>query len=73
MQEEGRRFLIDRKEISEVLNLITMQYGADVIVAVKARMTENVSAPSMIKAINRCERAARGVSASALSILRARR
>ena len=59
MQEEGRRFLIDRKEISEVLNLITMQYGADVIVAVKARMTENVSAPSMIKAINRCERALR--------------
>lgn len=25
MQEEGRRFLIDRKDISEVLNLITKQ------------------------------------------------
>ena len=59
MQEEVRRFLIDREEISEVLNLITLQYGADVIVAVKARMTENVSASGMIKAINRCERALR--------------
>jgi divalent metal cation (Fe/Co/Zn/Cd) transporter len=47
------------EEISEVLNLITLQYGADVVIAVKARMTENVSAPVMLKAINRCERALR--------------
>jgi cation diffusion facilitator family transporter len=59
LQEEVRRFLVDREEISEVLNLITLQYGADVVIAVKARMTENVSAPVMLKAINRCERALR--------------
>ena len=59
LQEEVRRFLVDREEISEVLNLITLQYGADVVIAVKARMTENVSAPVMLKAINRCERVLR--------------
>ncbi|MEO8656103.1 MAG: cation diffusion facilitator family transporter [Ramlibacter sp.] len=49
------RFLADRSEISEVLNLITLQNGADVVDAVKARMTERASAPAMIEAINRCE------------------
>lgn len=58
LQEEVRRFLIDREEISEVLNLITMQYGDDVI-AIKARMTENVSAPGMIREINHCEHSLR--------------
>jgi divalent metal cation (Fe/Co/Zn/Cd) transporter len=50
------RFLAERSVISEVLNLITLQNGADVVVAVKARMTERASAPAMIEAINRCER-----------------
>jgi divalent metal cation (Fe/Co/Zn/Cd) transporter len=50
------RFLAERSEISEVLDLITLQNGADVVVAVKARMTERASAPAMIEAINRCER-----------------
>lgn len=59
LQEEIHRFLVDREEISDVLNLITLQYGADVVIALKARMTENVSAPEMIKAVNRCERALR--------------
>ncbi len=59
LQEEVHRFLIDREEISEVLNLITLQYGADVVLAVKARMIENVSAPVMIEAINGYERALR--------------
>ena len=59
LQEEIRRFLLAREEIAEVLNLITLQNGADVVIAVKARMTENVSAPAMIAAINRCERALR--------------
>jgi len=59
LQEEIHRFLVDREEISDVLNLITLQYGADVVIALKARMTENVSAPEMIKAVNRCESALR--------------
>jgi len=58
-QEEVRHFLMAREEIAEVLNLITLQNGADVVVAVKARMTENASAPALVEAINRCERALR--------------
>jgi len=59
MQGEIWRFLIVREEIAEVLNLITLQNGADVVVAVKARMTENDSVPAPIAAINRCEHALR--------------
>jgi cation diffusion facilitator family transporter len=59
LQEEICRFLMAREEIAEVLSLITLQNGADVVVAVKARMTERVSAPALVEAINRCERALR--------------
>jgi cation diffusion facilitator family transporter len=59
LQEEISRFLMAREEIAEVLNLITLQNGADVVVAVKARMTERESAPALVAAINRCERALR--------------
>ncbi|MBK5103709.1 MAG: cation diffusion facilitator family transporter [Burkholderiales bacterium] len=59
LQEEIWRFLMAREEIAEVLNLITLQNGADVVVAVKARMTESDSAPVLIAAINRCERTLR--------------
>jgi cation diffusion facilitator family transporter len=51
------RFLMEREEIAEVFNLITLQNGDDVVVAVKARMAETVSAQALIAAINRCERA----------------
>lgn len=59
LRKEVFRFLSEREEVVEVLNLITLQNGADVVVAVKARMTERVSAPALIDAINRCERALR--------------
>jgi cation diffusion facilitator family transporter len=59
LQEEMFRFLTAREEIDEVLNLITLQNGDDIVVAVKARMAENVSAPALINAINQCERALR--------------
>ena len=59
LQEEIGRFLMAREEITEVLNLITLQNGADVVVAVKVRMAERVSAPALVAAINRCERALR--------------
>ncbi len=49
--------------IHEVLNLITLQHGTDVVLAVKARMTENVSAIAMVEAINSCERALRATFA----------
>jgi cation diffusion facilitator family transporter len=59
MQDDIHRFLMAREEVAEVLNLITLQNGADVVVAVKARMTERDSAPALVAAINRCERALR--------------
>jgi cation diffusion facilitator family transporter len=49
------QFLINRREIAEVYNLITLQNGDDLVVAVKARMEEKTSAHAMIVAINRCE------------------
>jgi hypothetical protein len=49
--------LTGREEISNVLNVITLQHGADVVVAVKARMTESISAIAMVEAINSCEHA----------------
>jgi cation diffusion facilitator family transporter len=54
-----RALLSERSEIAEVVTLITLQNGNDVFVAVKARMTEVVSAPAQIEAINRCENALR--------------
>lgn len=56
LQDEIRLFLADREEIAEVLNLITLQNGTDVVVAVKAKMKESDSALKMVEAINHCER-----------------
>jgi len=59
LQREITRFLFGRTEVAEVLNLITLQHGAYVVIAIKARMAERDSAPRMIAAINDCERALR--------------
>jgi cation diffusion facilitator family transporter len=58
-REAMLRFLNARAEVAEVFNLITLQNGADVVVAVKARMANYPSAAAMIDAINCCERALR--------------
>jgi cation diffusion facilitator family transporter len=50
-------FLNDRPEVAEVLNLITLQMGPDVMVAVKARMMPATSDRHLIDAINTVERA----------------
>jgi cation diffusion facilitator family transporter len=50
-------FLNDRPEVDEVLNLITLQMGPDVMVAVKARMMPATSDRDLIDAINTVERA----------------
>jgi hypothetical protein len=47
-------FFEKREEIDHVFNLLTLQLGNDVMVAVKAKMD---SAESLIEAINRCEAA----------------
>jgi divalent metal cation (Fe/Co/Zn/Cd) transporter len=48
-------FLQQRDEIDHVFNLLTLQLGNDVMVAVKAKMAPMDSAESLMQAINRCE------------------
>jgi cation diffusion facilitator family transporter len=50
-------FINDRPEVDVVLNLITLQMGPDVMVAVKARMAPARDQLSLIQAINEVERA----------------
>lgn len=54
-----RDFLEARPEVARVLNLIATQNGEDIVVAVKAQMSEEQSARKLIDAINGCERALR--------------
>ena len=53
---EMKTFLGQRSEIQEVFNLLTMQFGPDAMVAVKARMVPTGSEQNMIEAINQVER-----------------
>ena len=50
-------FLSARPEVAQVLNLITLQMGPDVMVAVKAKMVPMPSDIALIEAINVVERA----------------
>jgi cation diffusion facilitator family transporter len=49
------QFLQKQDGIDQVFNLLTLQLGRDVMVAVKAKMVKMDSAESLVKAINRCE------------------
>ena len=53
--DQMKAFLAERSEIAQVYNLLTMQFGPDAMVAVKARMVPTGSENGMIKAINRVE------------------
>lgn len=50
-----RAFLVARSEVTEVYNLLTLQMGEGILLAVKARMAETASATAMVDAINRVE------------------
>lgn len=50
-----RAFLAARSEVAEVYNLLTLQMGEGILLAVKARMVETASATAMVDAINRVE------------------
>ncbi len=52
---EIKRLLEARPEIETILNLITLQLGPQIMVAVKAKMTKVHSADQLIKNINACE------------------
>lgn len=54
-----REWLEDRPEVVRVFNLITLQLGDDIMVAVKAELREQPGSRQLIDAINACERALR--------------
>lgn len=49
-------FLAERPEIEELYNVLTMQFGPDAMVAIKARMVITGSEEGMLRAINQVER-----------------
>jgi cation diffusion facilitator family transporter len=50
-----KQILESRPEVDKVLNVITQQLGPNIMVAVKAKMTEAGSADQLISNINTCE------------------
>lgn len=56
---EMEAFLRERPEVSELFSLLTMQFGPDAMVAVKARMVRTGSEVELVNAINAVERAFR--------------
>ena len=58
-REAMLRFLMQREELDQVFNLLTLQLGDDVMVAVKAKMVDTQSSDELIHAINSCEAAFR--------------
>ena len=54
-ENEIRTFLAGRSEVAEVYNLLTLQMGEGIMLAIKARMKEMGSATAMIEDINRVE------------------
>ncbi len=56
IEEEMKKFLLALPAIKHVYNMITLQFGKDVMVAVKAEMEEFDTQQEMIEAINECEK-----------------
>jgi cation diffusion facilitator family transporter len=59
VSDDITKFLEARSEVETVLNLITLQLGAQIMVAVKAKMSKADSVDELILNINRCEAALR--------------
>lgn len=59
VREDIIRFLEARPEVTSILNLITLQLGAQIMVAVKAKMAPAGNVDQLIDNINRCEAALR--------------
>jgi len=55
-RDEIKSFLESRDEIEEVLNIITLQLGSQIMLTVKAKMSETESAKILIENINDCEK-----------------
>lgn len=54
-EAEIREFLAQRPEVRQVLNLITLQLGPDIMLAVKADVVIDAEYPDLIDSINRVE------------------
>lgn len=59
IKKEMLHFLHQQEAVAEVYNLITLQMGGDIMVAVKARMSGTNEAETMIENINQIERSFR--------------
>ena len=57
MENRDAGFIEEREEVEQVFNLLTMQLGGDVMVAVKAEMVSLPSSEAVAEAINDCEKA----------------
>jgi len=55
LRDQMQQYLESREEISKVFNLLTLQLGPDVMVAMKVQMAPFATQTEMIEAINRCE------------------
>ncbi len=53
--DEIKKFLEARPEVGRILNLITLQLGPKIMVAIKAKMSETDSSDRLIENINICE------------------
>jgi len=56
MRTEIKTFLEERNEVEQVYNLITLQLGAKIMLAVKARMSKVETPEALIININACEK-----------------
>ncbi len=57
LRDRIKAFIEARPEVARVFNLITLQLGPDVMIAVKAEMRRDATALDMVNAINAVERA----------------
>ena len=57
-----RDYLGSRPEVDKVLNLITLQLGSQIMIAVKAKMIPVGSEEQLVEAINRCEAGLRNIN-----------
>jgi divalent metal cation (Fe/Co/Zn/Cd) transporter len=55
VEKQVRHFLVNRPEVAEIFNLITLQLGDEILLAVKARMHESQDGGRLIDDVNRVE------------------
>lgn len=59
VRQQMQEWLQQRPEVDQLFNLLTMQMGSDLMVAVKAQMVETGSQQGLVDAINGVEKAFR--------------